>query len=99
MRPLIPEIHGRLERLIVVDPEHSGGRRKALSDQTSRFRRKVARASVAEGPIGLESVNVDGAYAACDPIQLRVVPGDRKCDRRVQKRAEVVGIMSVLPEV
>jgi len=33
------------------------------------------------------------------PVKLRVVPRNRECNRGVQERAEVVGIVRVFPEV
>ena len=96
---LIAEDSGGLERLVVVDAEHAAGQRRSLGDQPAHFRREIARARVAEGPVGLEAVHVGGAQAAGDAIELGVVPGDRKRQGGVQQRAEVVRAVGVLPEV
>jgi hypothetical protein len=99
MRTLVAQAERRLERLIVIDAEHSAGKRRALRDQASRFRRIVARASVPEGPVGLETVEIRGADAPGDAVELRIVPRDGERDRRVEQRAEVVGVMRVFPEI
>ena len=75
---LVAEDAGGLECLIVIDAEHAAGQRRALGDQAAGLRREVARARVAEGPVGLEAVQVGGAHAAGDAVELGVVPGDRE---------------------
>ena len=50
-RTLVAKHHGRLERLIVIDPENSAARSALRDQEPPVFRREVARASVAEGPI------------------------------------------------
>src|ERR1041385_7762360 len=89
----------RLKRLVVVDAEHSARQRCALRDQAANLRWKVPGAGMAEGPVGLEAVEIRGADTASDAIELGVVPGDRERDGGVEQRAVVVGAMRVLPEI
>src|SRR5258706_12012361 len=83
----------------MVDPEHAASQSRPLRNQPASLRREVARASVTERPGGLEALEVRGAHTAGDPVQFRIVPGDRETDCRVQKCAEVVRIVRVFPEV
>ena len=54
---------------------------------------------MAQGHVSLESVNIDGADARGHAVEFRVVPGDRKRDRRVEQDAEVVGVVREFPEI
>src|SRR5215472_12463461 len=54
---------------------------------------------MAKGPVSLQTMNVRRADTSCDAVQLRIVPGDRECDGGVQKRAEVVSVVRVFPEI
>ena len=89
----------RLKRLIVVDPEYTGGQGRALGNESSGLRWKVSCARVPECPVGLETVKIRGAHPAGYAIQLRVVPSDRECDRGIQERAEVVRVVRVFPGI
>ena len=56
LRALVAQVQRGLERLVVIDAEHARGQRRALRDQTARFRREVPRARVPERPVGLEAL-------------------------------------------
>ena len=71
LRTLVAQDRGLLEGLVVIDAEHAAGE-AALRDQAAVFRRKVARARVAEGHVGLKAVQIDGADAAVTPSSLEL---------------------------
>src|SRR5471030_2841890 len=96
---LVEEDTGRLECLVVVNPEHAAVQRSPLSDEAAIFREEVPGACMAEGPIGLEAAQVGGTDASCNSIEFRFVPGNGKGEGGVQQSAEVVSVVGVLPEV
>src|SRR5205823_10553683 len=46
-----------------------------------------------------EALAFDDVDAAGEAVELRLVPGDRERNRRVEEHAEVVGVAGVLDEV
>src|SRR5579859_5843521 len=93
---LITEVRRILECLVVIDAEHS---RRLNGYYPTGLRREIAGARMAKSIVRLEAVKVDGAQASGDSIELGIVPGNGKGNRGVEKNAEVVGVMCVLPEV
>src|ERR1700682_2564737 len=69
VRPLVSQTQRGLERLVVIDPEHTAGQRRPLRDKAARFRWVVSCAVVTESVIGLESVNIRGAQTTRDSVQ------------------------------
>src|ERR1017187_2036526 len=96
---LIPEYSRRLKRLVVIDPKYASSQRRSLRDESSVLGRIVSGARMAKRPIGLKALQVGGAYAPGDSIQLGVVPYDRESYGRGAQGAEVVRTVRVLPEV
>jgi hypothetical protein len=96
---LVAESRGGLERLIVVDPEYATRKRRALRDEAVVLRREIRGACMTKGPVGLGTFQIGCAHIAGDSIQLRVMPGDRECDRRIQQRAGSICVVRVFPEI
>src|SRR5436189_5740713 len=84
-----------LKALIMIDAEHWS----VTGAQPADLRLEVASRSVAHDGQDREAMEVGHADARVEPADLRVVPPNRKENRRVQQVAEVVSVVGVLPEV
>ncbi len=98
MRPLVTEYGVLLICLVVVNAEDAA-RESTQRNQAACLGRKISRPCMAQGHVRLESVQIHSADTRRHAIQLGVVPGDRKCNRRVEQDAEVIRIVCVLPKV
>jgi hypothetical protein len=96
--PLVVKDGTLLVSLVMIDAENTAGE-SAQGNQATCFGWEIPCPRMAQGQVCLESVQINGAHARRHAIQLGVVPGDRKRDRRVEQDAEIVRIVRVLPEV
>ena len=98
MRPLIAKHCGLLVSLVVIDAKDTAGK-SAQRNQTAGLRREITRARMTQSHVRLESMQIDRTYPRSDTVELRIVPGDWKCDRRVEQDAEVVRTVCVFPKI
>lgn len=67
---LIAKVGSLLERLIVIDAEHTWHRGSTLEDQATVLRRKITSSRVPECRVGLEAVDVHRAQAPGYTVEL-----------------------------
>src|SRR5437016_2314910 len=95
---LILQVSRRVELLVVVDAEH-GSTLPNRYPEAPNLRREIARRDAGHHHQRRKSVEIRHAGADCVSGNLRIMPIDRKGNRRIAQHAEVVRVVCVLPQI
>src|SRR5258708_33359967 len=93
---LVMDVGGLPEFLIMVNAEYTGGR---IGARTADLRPEEARGGTAENGKCRQPVIAGHAHANPETADLRVVPGNREENRRVEQNTEIVSAVRVLPQI